>query len=790
MEQTNEKLTKEFCESESKKYTSRGAFAKGSSTVYNKSRREGWLDEFVWLKPQRHEKGYWTEARCEQIARSYKRMYDFQTENYGAYNAAKRNGWLKNYTWLEMVYPDMKPRGYWDNYQNTYDEARLYNSYRAFAKGSGAAYESALKHGWLDDYTWFKGNRRKKKEYYTYEICSEISKKCENRTQFSREYPTAYNVSNENGWLDDYTWLGGKKRKKPERKGYWDVRENCLNESLKYTKRSEFREKSNSAYKSSVKNGWIDEFTWLEKWDNGRIWTKEVCERDSRRFTKLNDYRKKSKNSYDAAKKNGWIKDFVWLERVEKPKGYWDESRCRDEALKFSNLKTFKECSGSAYNKAYTNGWLKEYTWLKHYERMGQEHILSEKKKQELHNKFAKTTEQFIEEARAIHGDKYDYSKTVYVKNCEKVCIICPEHGEFWQIPKSHLKGQGCKECGFITTANSIRKTQEDFIKEVKKVWGDELDFSKVDYKSTKDLVCVVCHKKDKDGNEHGEFYPSPSNLLNGHGCPKCGFEKNADIHRKTVEQLKEEIRKVHGDKYDLSRITEYENTEKPIWLKCEKHGWFQKRPHTLITGQGCPKCGKESIGDKICLTQEEFLSRAKEIHGDKYDYSKAVYYRYDTPVTLTCPIHGEFEQKPSSHLAGNGCPKCHESHNERDAAKFFDTAGIVYERQKHFPWLGLQSLDFYIPEKNIGIECQSSLHYNDNYLRLKKGEEYAKKQLAIIQERDARKKRLCVENGVHLVYFMNKQFLKYADKNDVNFTNFGDLVAYIQNYQASQPIK
>ena len=143
---------------------------------------------------------------------------------------------------------------------------------------------------------------------------------------------------------------------------------------------------------------------------------------------------------------------------------------------------------------------------------------------------------------------------------------------------------------------------------------------------------------------------------------------------------------------------------------------------------------------------------------------SSTKYYRYDTPVTIICPIHGEFEQKPGSHLAGNGCHKCHESHNERDAAKSFDAVGIVYERQKRFPWLGLQSLDFYIPEKNIGIECQSSLHYNDNYLRKKKGEEYAKRQLEIIQERDARKKRLCVEIGVHLVYFMNKQFLKYAD--------------------------
>ena len=94
-----------------------------------------------------------------------------------------------------------------------------------------------------------------------------------------------------------------------------------------------------------------------------------------------------------------------------------------------------------------------------------------------------KTKEEFIEESKEVHNNKYDYSKVEYINGKAGVCIICPEHGEFWQIPKSHLKGQGCKECGFITTANSIRKTQEDFIKEVKKVWGDELDFSKVDYK-------------------------------------------------------------------------------------------------------------------------------------------------------------------------------------------------------------------------------------------------------------------------------------------------------------------
>ncbi len=781
MNKTSDYLSKEFCETESKKYASRGSFAKGCPSAYNKARLKGWLDEYVWLKPQRHEKGYWTEARCESIARSYQRMYDFQTENYGAYNAAKRNGWLKNYTWLEMVFPDMKPRGYWEDYQNCFAEAQRHKTLHSFVRDSGGAYNSALEHGWLDDYTWLEGNRRKKEDYYTRDVCYEIAKSCKNKTQFIREFPTAYRVSKENGWVEDYTWLNSKKRKQNRvQTGYWTQKENCRVESLKYTKRSEFREKSNAAYKSSVKNGWIEEFTWLEKWDNNRIWTKEVCERDARRFTRLADYRKNSKNSYDAAKKNGWLPEMVWLERSGKPNGYWNEKTCREEALKHDTLKSFRDECGSGYNKALENGWLKEYTWLKRHEKKGQEHILSEEKKVEMHNRFAKTTEQFIEEARAVHGDKYDYSKTVYVKNCEKVCIICPEHGEFWQTPKSHLKGNGCAKCGFIATGNSTRKGQEQFLKEVKEVWGDELDFSKVEYKSSKDLVCVVCHKKDKDGKEHGEFYPIPANLLNGHGCPKCGIEKNAEKSRKDVNKLIEEIHQIHGEKYKIVDLSEYVNTESKITMRCPLHGEFKISPHSLLAGQGCYKCGHVKGGEKIRLTQEEFISRAKEIHGKKYDYSKVVYETSNKPVTIICPKHGEFQQTPAGHLSGNGCPSCNESRNERKVAKVLDENGIRYERQKRFEWLGKQSLDFYLPEYNIGIECQSSLHYIDNFFRMSKGEEYANQQLAIVKERDARKKRLCDENGVHLIYFMKSVYLEYANPKDKNFSKLKDLVDYI----------
>ena len=58
-----------------------------------------------------------------------------------------------------------------------------------------------------------------------------------------------------------------------------------------------------------------------------------------------------------------------------------------------------------------------------------------------------KTTEQFVAEAKAIHGDKYDYSKVEYINTNSNVCIICPEHGIFWQTPNNHLCGSGCPSC-------------------------------------------------------------------------------------------------------------------------------------------------------------------------------------------------------------------------------------------------------------------------------------------------------------------------------------------------------
>ena len=110
-----------------------------------------------------------------------------------------------------------------------------------------------------------------------------------------------------------------------------------------------------------------------------------------------------------------------------------------------------------------------------------------------------KTKEEFIKEATEKHGDKYDYSNVNYVNNRTKVCIICQEHGEFWQTPSKHLIGRGCHKCKGDKNREMETLTTEIFIKKSREKHGDKYDYSKVDYVNGRTKVCIICP-------EHGEF--------------------------------------------------------------------------------------------------------------------------------------------------------------------------------------------------------------------------------------------------------------------------------------------
>lgn len=252
-----------------------------------------------------------------------------------------------------------------------------------------------------------------------------------------------------------------------------------------------------------------------------------------------------------------------------------------------------------------------------------------------------KTKDGFIADARVVHGDKYDYSRVEYVNNKTKVCIVCPEHGEFWQTPHNHLHGQRCPKCGRRVATDKGRYDADIFINKAKEVHGDKYDYSRVEYINSTTKVCIVCPK-------HGDFWQKPAQHLQGRGCPVCGGKLKKD-----TETFIALARSVHGNKYDYSKV-EYVNNATKVCIVCPEHGEFWQTPKGHLKGNGCISCsGTEPH------TTESFIAKALSVHGDQYNYSRVRYVNARTKVCIICPEHGEFMQEPAYHLMGEGCPMC-----------------------------------------------------------------------------------------------------------------------------------
>ena len=313
--------------------------------------------------------------------------------------------------------------------------------------------------------------------------------------------------------------------------------------------------------------------------------------------------------------------------------------------------------------------------------------------------------EEFIRRAKLVHGDKYDYSKVNYVNNRTKVIIICPEHGEFEQVPDSHLRGCGCPICRWKKAKESIRRAQgmttDEFIERAKKVHGDKYDYSKVKYENTETKVCIICPK-------HGEFWQTPHHHLNGIGCPYCGAKK-----------------------YDT----------------------------------------------------KEFIRRAKEIHGDKYDYSKTNFIGKKYKVIITCPIHGDFEQLPLNHLKGSGCPECgrHFGKQEKAVLKLLkEKYGHVEYQYTNDTFLkGLKknlTLDYFLPDYNIGIEYQGIQHF------IPQNVFGGKNAFDVVYKRDLRKYERCKEYGIPIFYISFEKIIP-NDYFAPIYRTFDELIKAIDIY-------
>jgi G:T-mismatch repair DNA endonuclease (very short patch repair protein) len=285
-------------------------------------------------------------------------------------------------------------------------------------------------------------------------------------------------------------------------------------------------------------------------------------------------------------------------------------------------------------------------------------------------------TQSFILSANIVHSNKYDYSKTNYIKSKSKVTITCPLHGDFEQIPNAHLTGQGCPACG------KLKKTES------RKLKPDEV-------------------------------------------IAKC------------VE--------THGDRYDYSKI-KYEKVADNVDIICKTHGLFSQSLINHYRGQGCPKCGKESAGQKQKLNNSEFMTMARKVHGDKYEYDLSSYTHYRSKVTVICKIHGPFLQSAENHYsAGAGCPSCavRLSAPENEIASIIESEGLTVIRSDRSLIKPLE-IDIVIPEKKIAIE------YN--------GLKWHSEEFGKDKHYHSNKTKMCNDAGFRLVHIWENEWNENKD--------------------------
>jgi len=190
------------------------------------------------------------------------------------------------------------------------------------------------------------------------------------------------------------------------------------------------------------------------------------------------------------------------------------------------------------------------------------------------------------------------------------------------------------------------------FIDKANKKHNNKYNYSKTKYVNNIVKIIIIC-------KEHGEFLQRPRHHLRGSGCTKCAKTFANNKITKTLEQFIKEVNNKHNYKYDYSK-TKYINWKTNVTIICKKHGEFQQTPNNHLSGNGCSKCGRVSSYIKQSLVAKNaFIPKAREIHGDKYDYSQAKYINWKTNVTIICKKHGKFYQQPNNHLNGNGCKIC-----------------------------------------------------------------------------------------------------------------------------------
>lgn len=331
-------------------------------------------------------------------------------------------------------------------------------------------------------------------------------------------------------------------------------------------------------------------------------------------------------------------------------------------------------------------------------------------------------TENFIQRAREIHGDKYDYSKCTYVNAMTKMPIICPEHGEFMQCHAKHvLTGRACPACGMRKCAEGISVPFEEFVRRAREKHGDKFQYIQESYKNMQSKLQLICQT-------HGEVQMTGiCHCLSKTGCPKCRHVSFIISKTRKYDEFIMLAKEKHNNKYDYSKVTGYKNGSSKICIICLIHGDFIQTVEKHLSG-GCRKCADDLHASKSRKTVEEFIEDAKMIWGDIYDYSLINYKTRHDKITIICKIHGEFEKYSGDHISRNnpqGCQKCRPKKHSKisidwlNYMKVYDNVDIqhngnITNNGEHRIQSSFYHSDGYCKETNTIYEFHGSYWHGD----------------------------------------------------------------------------
>ena len=388
------------------------------------------------------------------------------------------------------------------------------------------------------------------------------------------------------------------------------------------------------------------------------------------------------------------------------------------------------------------------------------------------------TRKNFIAKSYAVYGRVHDYHKVKYVDSKTKVTITCKLHGPFEQEPRTHLSGKGCPKCGRIRQKEAVRldevgvenkklrlkqrREKERAVawkalhKKLKRVGANSylpLPVSNGRFRSFNE-VQVTC-------NEHNEvFKANTRGILNGIVyCPVCiaKAEKLKAIRKALVRQANARKRKLRRKQASVLRK---ENQEKRLQARakaflrkiklkhptidysdfvykdmevskglarCHLHGDFYATPGRHVRSKNpCPECESDNLSKVTTKSTRHFIELSKAMHGDKYDYSKAVYVGKKYPVTVICKKHGEFSVVAGNHMHNKtnygGCPKCRTTRAKRfggeaesKVARFIERLGFevkIKDRKIIKPY----EIDVLVPEKDFGVEIHGEYWHSSRF--------------------------------------------------------------------------